>query len=130
MAGVPDHRAADRAREGARGNGHAAPYKIAYLGIGNENWDCGGNMSPEYYLSQMTIYSRFVRNFNPAQQKDDAQMLKIAVGPGGDGPRWTEWTDTIMKAYRAANGAGTCTASRSTTTPSCASGRLQVGRVR
>ena len=31
-------------------NGHAAPYKIAYLGIGNENWDCGGNMSPEYYL--------------------------------------------------------------------------------
>ncbi len=81
-------------------NGHAAPYKIAYLGIGNENWDCGGNMSPEYYLSQLRIYSRFVRNFNPAQQKGDGQMLKIAVGPGGDGPRWTEWTETIMKAYQ------------------------------
>lgn len=27
-------------------------------------------------------------------------MLKIAVGPGGDGPRWTEWTDTIMKAWQ------------------------------
>ena len=53
-------------------NGHAAPYKIAYLGIGNESWDCGGNMSPEYYLSQLKIYSRFVRNFNPAQQQDDA----------------------------------------------------------
>ena len=39
-----------------------------------------------------------MRNFNPAQQKGDAQMLKIAVGPGGDGPRWTEWTETIMKA--------------------------------
>ena len=39
-----------------------------YLGIGNESWDCGGNMSPEYYLSQLKIYSRFVRNFNPAQQ--------------------------------------------------------------
>jgi alpha-N-arabinofuranosidase len=48
----------------------------------------------------MTIHSRFVRNFNPAQQKDGAQMLKIAVGPGGDGPRWTEWTETIMKAYK------------------------------
>ena len=82
-------------------NGHPAPYKIAYLGIGNENWDCGGNMSAEYYLRQMTIHSRFVRNFNPAQQKDGAQMLKIAVGPGGDGPRWTEWTETIMKAYKA-----------------------------
>ena len=50
-------------------NGRRAPYKIAILGIGNENWDCGGNMSAEYYLSQLRLYSRFVRNFNPAQQK-------------------------------------------------------------
>ena len=78
------------------------PYKMAYLGIGNESWDCGGNMSPEYYLSQLKIYSRFVRNFNPAQQEKD-RMLKIAVGPGGDGPRWTEWTDTIMKAWQGAH---------------------------
>ncbi len=34
-------------------NGHPAPYRIAFLGIGNENWDCGGNMSPDYYLSQL-----------------------------------------------------------------------------
>ena len=81
-------------------NGHPAPYKIAYLGIGNESWDCGGNMTPEYYLSQLKAYSRFVRNFNPAQQQDPHRMLKIAVGPGGDGPRWTEWTDTIMKAWQ------------------------------
>ena len=82
-------------------NGHQAPYRIPFLGIGNESWDCGGNMSPEYYLSQLRIYSRFVRNFNPAQQQGSGQMLKIAVGPGGDGPRWTEWTETIMKAYKA-----------------------------
>jgi alpha-N-arabinofuranosidase len=81
-------------------NGHPAPYKVAYLGIGNESWDCGGNMTPDYYLSQLKLYSRFVRNFNPAQQKDPHRMLKIAVGPGGDGPRWTEWTDTIMKAWQ------------------------------
>jgi alpha-N-arabinofuranosidase len=80
-------------------NGHPAPYKVARLGLGNETWDCGGNMTPDYYLSQMKIYSRFVRNFNPAQQDKD-QMLKIAVGPGGDGPRWTEWTEAIMKAYQ------------------------------
>ena len=80
-------------------NGHPAPYKVAYLGIGNESWDCGGNMTPDYYLSQMKTYSRFVRNFNPAQQDKD-KMLKIAVGPGGIEPRWTEWTDTIMKAYQ------------------------------
>jgi alpha-L-arabinofuranosidase len=86
------------ARERAA-NGHPAPYKVAFLGIGNESWDCGGNMTPDYYLSQLKLYSRFVRNFNPAQQDKD-QMLKIAVGPGGDGPRWTDWTETIMKAYQ------------------------------
>src|SRR5215467_14316790 len=59
-------------------NGHPAPYKIAFLGIGNESWDCGGNMTPDYYLSQLKTYSRFVRNFNPAQQ-DNQQVLKIAV---------------------------------------------------
>ena len=80
-------------------NGHPAPYKVAFLGIGNESWDCGGNMTPDYYLSQFKIYSRFVRNYNPEQQKEH-QMLKIAVGPGGGEPRWTEWTENIMKAYQ------------------------------
>jgi len=80
-------------------NGHAAPYRIGYLGIGNESWDCGGNMTPDYYLSQMKFYSRFVRNFNPEQQEKN-RMLKVAVGPGGGGARWTEWTETIMKAYQ------------------------------
>jgi alpha-N-arabinofuranosidase len=79
-------------------NGHPAPYKIPMLGIGNESWDCGGNMTPEYYLRQLTIYSRFVRNFNP-DQRDKNQMQKIAVGPGGGEERWTEWTETIMKAW-------------------------------
>jgi len=80
-------------------NGHPAPHNVAFLGIGNESWDCGGNMTPDYYLTQLKIYSRFVRNFNPAQQ-DRQQMLKIAVGPGGGEPRWTDWTETIMKAYQ------------------------------
>ena len=81
-------------------NGHPAPYKIAYLGIGNESWDCGGNMTPEYYLSQLKAYSRFVRNFNPVQQPEPQRMLKIAVGPGGDEARWTQWTETLMKAWQ------------------------------
>ena len=80
-------------------NGRPAPYKIPYLGIGNESWDCGGNMTPEYYLSQLKVYSRFVRNFHPEQQSANT-MLKIAVGPGGGGTRWTEWTEAIMKAWQ------------------------------
>ncbi len=80
-------------------NGHPAPYKIAYLGIGNESWDCGGNMTPDYYLGQLKIYSRFVRNFNPGQQGKQ-EMLKIAVGPGGNEPRFVEWTEEVMKAWQ------------------------------
>jgi len=79
-------------------NGHPAPYKVAILGLGNESWDCGGNMTPEYYLDRMKVFTRFVRNYNPAQQDKD-QMQKIAVGPGGSEQRWTDWTETIMKAY-------------------------------
>ena len=38
-------------------------------------------------LSQLrTRQPLFVRNFNPAQEQDGPnRMLKIAVGPGGDG---------------------------------------------
>jgi alpha-N-arabinofuranosidase len=85
-------------------NGHAAPYKVAMLGIGNESWDCGGNMSPDFYTSQMKDYSHFVRNYNPAQQtvpgqENKEEMMKIAVGPGGAEPRFVDWTETVMKAY-------------------------------
>ena len=88
----------DLAKERAA-NGHPAPYRIPYLGIGNESWDCGGNMTAETYLGEFKKYSRFVRNFNPAQQKDD-KMLKIAVGPGGGEPRFMEWTETVMKGWK------------------------------
>jgi alpha-N-arabinofuranosidase len=77
-------------------NGHPDPYSVGFLGIGNESWGCGGNMTADYYLSQLKIYSHFVRNDNPSQQGPH-RMLKIAVGPGT--PE-TEWTETIMKAWQ------------------------------
>ena len=69
-------------------NGHPAPYKVALLGIGNESWDCGGNMTPDYYVSQMKIYSRFVRNFNPAQQASSrcSRSPSVRAAMARDGP--------------------------------------------
>ena len=32
-----------------RKNGREKPWKLKYWGVGNENWGCGGNMTPEYY---------------------------------------------------------------------------------
>lgn len=77
-------------------NGHTDAYQVGLLGIGNESWGCGGNMTADYYLSQLKIYDHFVRNDNPAQQSSN-HMLKIAVGPGV--PE-TEWTETVMKGWQ------------------------------
>src|ERR1035438_10380144 len=83
------------AKEGPA-NGHPEPYEVGFLGIGNESWDCGGAMTPDYYVSLMKVYSRFVLNMNPAQRVKD-QMLKIAVGPGTPD---TEWTEAVIKAWK------------------------------
>jgi alpha-N-arabinofuranosidase len=87
----PDTLAKERAT-----NGHPEAYKVAVLGLGNESWDCGGAMTPDYYVSQMKIYSRFVPNMNPDQREKD-QMLRIAVGPGTP---TTDWTEAVMKAWQ------------------------------
>ena len=73
-------------------NGHPAPFKVPLVGIGNESWGCGGSMSPEYYLTQLKIYSHFVRNYDPAQT-----ARKIAVGSDGGN---SDYTETIMKAWQ------------------------------
>jgi alpha-N-arabinofuranosidase len=80
-------------------NGHPEPWQIPFLGLGNESWDCGGNMTPEYYASQMKNYARFARNYHPQQQAGKNKMLRIAVGPGGGEPRFADWTETVMKSW-------------------------------
>ena len=55
-AAQPTTLAAERAA-----NGHPQPYRVDYLGIGNESWDCGGNMTPEHYLGQLKAFARFAR---------------------------------------------------------------------
>ena len=69
-------------------NGREEPWKLKYLGIGNENWGCGGNMTPEYYASEFRRYSSFAKNYG------DNRLYRIACGPNGDDYNWTE---TFMK---------------------------------
>lgn len=90
-----DQRSAAGAERAA--NGHAEPYKVKFLGIGNETWGCGGNMRPEHYADLLKRYARFTRNYNPAQQGADGDtMQRIAVGPSDDDTRYTE---AVMKAW-------------------------------
>jgi len=82
------------AKERAR-NGHPEPFGISFLGLGNENWGCGGSMTPEQYVGQLRIFARYSRNYNAAHP-----MRKIAVGPDGAD---TGYTEAVMKAWKERN---------------------------
>ncbi|WP_221029750.1 alpha-N-arabinofuranosidase [Actomonas aquatica] len=68
-----------------RANGREQPWHIDYLGVGNENWVCGGNMRPEYYADEFRRYNCFVR---PPYLKP--AIHRIACGPNEADYRWTE----------------------------------------
>ncbi|MHA6768055.1 alpha-N-arabinofuranosidase [Sphingobium ummariense] len=80
-------------------NGRKEPWKVAFLGIGNESWGCGGNMRPETYIDELKRFGRFSRNYNPAQQGENnpLAMRRIAVGPDDKDTRYTE---AVMKAWK------------------------------
>jgi alpha-N-arabinofuranosidase len=83
-------------------NGHPKPYKVEYLGIGNESWGCGGGMTGDRYMDEYKRFASFIRNMNPAQNgaikfvRSKDAMRMIAVGPDGD---QTEYTEAVMKGW-------------------------------
>ncbi len=76
-----------------KNNGREKPWKLKYLGIGNENWGCGGNMTPEYYANEYRRYQTYCRNFS------GNNLYKIACGPNGDDYDWTEKLLSIVKDW-------------------------------
>lgn len=70
-----------------RQNGREEPWKVTYLGIGNENWGCGGNMRAEYYADVYRHFKTFAKNYG------DNRLFKIACGASGDD---YDWTETLM----------------------------------
>jgi alpha-N-arabinofuranosidase len=71
-----------------RENGREKPWKVKYLGVGNESWGCGGDMLPEYYADLYRRYAVYCRNF------DGNRLFKIASGASDYDYNWTE---TLMK---------------------------------
>jgi alpha-L-arabinofuranosidase len=64
-----------------RQNGRSDPWKLKYVGIGNEMWGCGGFMRPEYYIDNLRRFSFFV---------SDPSRFLIASGPAGDDYSWSK----------------------------------------
>ncbi|MBB4659806.1 alpha-N-arabinofuranosidase [Parvularcula dongshanensis] len=79
------------AEERAR-NGHPEPYAVAFWGLGNEMWGCGGPLSAQEYLSRMKRFSNFSTNYNEAEP-----VRQVAVGPDGGG--FVDYTETVMSAW-------------------------------
>ncbi len=65
-------------------NGREQPWRLPYFGVGNENWGCGGNMTPDFYADQYRRYATYVRNF-PGNR-----IFKIACGPNSFDYKWTD----------------------------------------
>jgi alpha-N-arabinofuranosidase len=66
-------------------NGSKEPWKVDYFGVGNENWGCGGNMTPEYYANEYRRYQTYVRNYD-----EKKKINKICCGANVDDYHWTE----------------------------------------
>jgi len=64
-----------------RRNSHPEPYKVAWWGIGNETWGCGGEMTPVEYANVFREYGVY---FKRAGMTQGLQL----VGVGQDTSDW------------------------------------------
>ncbi|MBO2517976.1 MAG: alpha-N-arabinofuranosidase, partial [Clostridiales bacterium] len=65
-------------------NGRKDSWGVKFWGVGNENWGCGGNMEPEYYVNEYRRYQGFCRQYGKNR------LFKVACGPSGGDSHWTE----------------------------------------
>ena len=72
-------------------NGRAKPWKVKYLGIGNETWGCGGNMTAQYYSDVYKRYALYARDYA------DNHLYKVACGASASDYSWTR---TLMQNVR------------------------------
>ena len=72
-----------------RENGREKPWKVDYFGVGNENWGCGGNMTPDYYAHLYRRYQTYIRCYDK-----NAPIFKICGGANADD---YEWTDVVLR---------------------------------
>lgn len=72
-------------------NGREKPWRLKYLGVGNESWGCGGSFRPEHYADEYRRYQTYCRNFN------GNKLFKIASGASDYD---YNWTDVLMKNAR------------------------------
>lgn len=66
-------------------NGREKPYKVDFIGIGNESWGCGGNMRPEFYADLYRQYSGYALLYS-----NGTNPKRVASGSNDFDYNWTE----------------------------------------
>lgn len=74
-----------------RANGAEEPFGVRLWGIGNENWACGGDMSPERYAEEFCRFRSYLSAYSGTAPQ------AIACGPNG--PDWA-WTRRFLRHMR------------------------------
>jgi alpha-N-arabinofuranosidase len=72
-------------------NGDHNPFRVAYWGVGNESWGCGGKFTPEDYCREYRKFTEWVPTYG-------VPLYLIAAGPNGNDVDWTrrflkKWAD-------------------------------------
>lgn len=73
-----------------RENGREKPWVVDYIGIGNETWGCGGDMTPEHSADLFKQFATFADNYNPDQKTPETRMIKVMSGANVADYNWTE----------------------------------------
>jgi alpha-L-arabinofuranosidase len=77
-------------------NGRSLPWDVKYVGLGNEIWGCGGNMTPEAAANETRRYGFYIDS-NVVRDDTRQQLYKIASGPSYNFPGYKEFTEAMMK---------------------------------
>jgi alpha-L-arabinofuranosidase len=78
-----------------RANGRDEPFAVPFIGIGNESWGCGGNMTPEYYANELRRFGTFFHKRGWGfHQNQDNEAARVASGANNFD---TNWTDIVTK---------------------------------
>jgi alpha-L-arabinofuranosidase len=75
-------------------NGHPEPYEVAFWGIGNEVWGCGGPFTTAEYITELKKFASFTTNYNT-----NMTTRFVAVGPDSFDEFSFGYTEAIMEAW-------------------------------
>ncbi|MFB6068348.1 MAG: alpha-N-arabinofuranosidase [Halobacterium sp.] len=58
-------------------NGSEEPHDVKFWGVGNENWGCGGRLSPEQYAEEFRRFATYLRSVDGLLSEEDVELVSV-----------------------------------------------------